>query len=782
MNDILSGICILTWNSALFHSIPISRKIPTYYIYLFTNMDIELLNNLAPEERGEALRIARIAEEAEKRAAQRRLEAAGRTEQSKGEQLSGNMESTVSLPTFQASFRYKSKAEREAEAIARLKAKKLAEEKAKEVEMRGLQTSESNSRVNESVNDRHFRGSYQQHSRNDTENNRYGRYRERERSRSRERTDRQHYRRDGSDNKDMMSQNDGLSPLDDEIKRRYLGASAIVEEERKARGKGADRRTFKWEWDEEEDTSRGFDPLYRHPSEVDRYEPDRRGTSSSQYGRYGGGPRGPPGRGMRDSYDARSDRTKDHGEHGAGANSRRTGRGYDLDDSFAEQSTHWSAKRLEDMTRRDWAIMREDFDIHVRGRDTVNPLRSWDEATIHADIRRAIDRIGYKEPSPIQRQAIPMGLQARDLIGIAETGSGKTAAFLIPLLDFVMRHPERRERVQERGPLAVVMAPTRELAQQIEEECVRLSEYTQTKSVVLVGGTSIDMQAMKLRQGVDIVIGTPGRIIDCLERALIVLSQCDYVVLDEADRMIDMGFEEAVKTILDAMGREGIMNQADDGQVAVRRTTHMFTATMSPDVERLAKTYTENPSIVRIGDVVSGKNMRITQQILFAASEGAKRNVLMKLLKSSPTPLIVFVNARKQCDVVAREIESQRYRVSVLHSSKRQEIREEALADFKEGRTNILVATDVAGRGLDIPDVACVINYDMPSDIDRYTHRIGRTGRAGKTGLAVTILTDDDKNTIPHLKAYLESTKQEVPQELISRISASQSSSRYTNR
>ena len=423
-------------------------------------------------------------------------------------------------------------------------------------------------------------------------------------------------------------------------------------------------------------------------------------------------------------------------------------------------TAHWSEKSLDAMTDRDWRIMREDFDIHVRGGRPVNPLRFWNEAGIAPALLRAIDALGYEKPSPIQRQGIPMGLAGRDLIGIAETGSGKTAAFLIPLLTHVLASPGRA-RTADLGPLALVLAPTRELAQQIDAECVKLAVYAGTTCVCVVGGTDIGEQTTRLRNGCDVLIGTPGRLIDCLDNSYVVLHQCRYLVLDEADRMIDLGFEPSVTKIIERMGAAF----TGDGAGAVSRTTHMFTATMPPAVERLAKLFMLSPATVRIGDEDSGKNRRITQELIFAGNESKKKARLLDLLRTLPRPAIIFVNAKKQCDIVARDIKGAGNEgVVVLHSDKTQEEREAALADFKAGAADILLATDVAGRGLDIPDVAAVVNYDMPSDIDKYSHRIGRTGRAGKSGLAISFINDaEDPAVLVALKAYLEATGQVVP-------------------
>ncbi|RYY35201.1 DEAD/DEAH box helicase, partial [archaeon] len=403
---------------------------------------------------------------------------------------------------------------------------------------------------------------------------------------------------------------------------------------------------------------------------------------------------------------------------------------------------------------------------------------------------------------PIQRQAIPIGMSGVDMVGVAETGSGKTAAFLLPLLAHILRQPPTaRAATADQGPLALIMAPVRELAQQIEAEAIRLAAYTGIKCTHVVGGTSIEAQSFTLRAGVDIVIGTPGRLIDVLEQGFLVLHQCAYVVLDEADRMIDMGFEPQVLQILDAMGAglpappttagaapssapppasgAGSSASSDrDAAVfnpATTRIMHMFTATMPPEVERITKRYLKSPVTVKIGDVVRGNNKRIKQEVIYLPNETRKRAKLLEMLARCPRPVIVFVNAKKQCDVVARDIENKGFRCVVLHSGKSQDVREDALAEFKSGGYDVLVATDVAGRGLDIPDVAQVINYDMPSEIARYTHRIGRTGRAGKSGQAMTFFTDADAPMLPDLKAYLESTEQDVPHDLAVRASGDKS-------
>ncbi|DAZ97125.1 TPA: hypothetical protein N0F65_010448, partial [Lagenidium giganteum] len=467
---------------------------------------------------------------------------------------------------------------------------------------------------------------------------------------------------------------------------------------------------------------------------------------------------------------------------------------------------HWSEKALDQMKERDWRIFREDFDISIKGGRAPNPLRKWEEATdLPEAVFKAIRELGFERPSPIQMQGIPIGMQRRDIIGIAETGSGKTAAFVIPMIAYLYGLPPTMiSRAGEQGPLALVMAPTRELALQIEQEAMKLCKYTSIgmpdkehpiRTLSVVGGQSIEDQAFKLREGVDIIIGTPGRLMDCLESHYLVLNQCNYVVLDEADRMIDMGFEPQVVAVLENMGsllkseNEEEMEQqislATSGKDHRFRVTTMFSATMPAEVERLAKTFLRHPAIVKIGDEDSGKNKRIDQRVMFIKG-GKKRAKLIELLRDilSGQPksrkeklvdgqkVIVFVNIKKECDSVAKLVSSEGFRSTILHGGKSQDQREESLKGFREGYCDVLVATDVAGRGLDIPDVTHVINFDLPSKIQNYCHRIGRTGRAGKDGVAISLLTDEDEEIMYDLKQYLIATDMPVPQELANHPSA----------
>ena len=408
-----------------------------------------------------------------------------------------------------------------------------------------------------------------------------------------------------------------------------------------------------------------------------------------------------------------------------------------------------------------------------------NPLRSWEEiANLPSSIMDIITKCGYKEPTPIQRQAIPIGLQNRDIIGVAETGSGKTLAFLIPLLVWITSLPkiERQEEIDQ-GPYAIILAPTRELAQQIEEETMKFASALDIRTVAIIGGISREDQGFKVRLGVEIVIATPGRLIDVLENRYLVLSRCTYIVLDEADRMIDMGFEADVQKILDHMPVTNLKPDTEEAEdpgrllakpseagasgastsVTRYRQTVMFTATMPPAIERMARNYLRRPAVVYIGSV--GRPVERVEQLVYLVSEGEKRRKLIDILqKGVEPPVIIFVNKKKGADVLAKSLEKVGFNACTLHGGKGQEQREYALASLKSGAKDILVATDVAGRGIDIRNVSLVINYDMAKSIEDYTHRIGRTGRAGKHGKAISLLTKDDSGLFYDLKALLTSS------------------------
>ncbi|KAL7739727.1 hypothetical protein ACLKA6_012706 [Drosophila palustris] len=530
------------------------------------------------------------------------------------------------------------------------------------------------------------------------------------------------------------------------IRERYLG---IVKKKRRVRR--LNDRKFVFDWDAGEDTSIDYNNLYKERHHVQFFGrgnvagidiKEQKRTQSKFYG---------------DLLEKRRTEAEKEQEKVRLKKMKRK------EDKQKWDDRHWSEKDNDEMTERDWRIFREDYNITIKGGKIPNPIRSWNESGFPPEIIEIIDTVGYKEPTPIQRQAIPIGLQNRDIIGVAETGSGKTLAFLIPLLSWIQSLPkiERLEDVDQ-GPYAIIMAPTRELAQQIEEETIKFGQPLGIRTVVVVGGLSREEQGFRLRLGCEIVIATPGRLIDVLENRYLVLNQCTYIVLDEADRMIDMGFEPDVQKILEYMPVTNLKPDSEEAEDEKKlmenfhtkkkyRQTVMFTATMPPAVERLARSYLRRPATVYIGSM--GKPTERTNQIVYMMGENDKRKKLMQILSAGiEPPVIIFVNQKKGADVLAKGLEKLGYNSCTLHGGKGQEQREYALASLKSGSKDILVATDVAGRGIDIKDVSLVINYDMAKSIEDYTHRIGRTGRAGKTGVAISFVTKDDSALFYDLK------------------------------
>ncbi|KAJ7582885.1 P-loop containing nucleoside triphosphate hydrolase protein [Mycena floridula] len=449
---------------------------------------------------------------------------------------------------------------------------------------------------------------------------------------------------------------------------------------------------------------------------------------------------------------------------------------------------HWTEKSLDEMKERDWRIFREDYSIAARGGGIPHPLRSWTESDIPPSILETIEHIGYKEPSAIQRQAIPIGLQNRDIIGIAETGSGKTAAFVIPMLAFISHLPIFTDDNRHLGPYALILAPTRELAQQIESETKKFATPLGYHCVSIVGGRAVEEQQFNLREGAEIIIATPGRLKDVIERHVIVLGQCRYVVMDEADRMVHLGFEPDLTFILDALPSETMQGE-DMGSVEEQmdvdmdgmmmettrmvkkgrtRVTTLFSATMPAAVERLARKYLKKPAVITIGEAGRAVDT-VEQKVEFVAGDDKKKQKLLEILNSGMynAPIIVFVNQKKTADMVCKDLQRANWSATTLHSGKNQEQREAALQSLRDGATHILVATDLAGRGIDVQDVSLVVNFQMASTIEAYVHRIGRTGRAGKTGTAITFLTNDDDEVMYELKNEIaKSPISKVPMEL----------------
>ena len=339
--------------------------------------------------------------------------------------------------------------------------------------------------------------------------------------------------------------------------------------------------------------------------------------------------------------------------------------------------------------------------------------------------RRIADRVkglGFKTPTPIQEKAIPQVLAGRDLVGLAQTGTGKTAAFMLPIL-------QRLRTGSRRQPRALVLAPTRELAEQIHQMTNDLGRNLKVHSLSIYGGVSKPAQISKLRRGVDIVIACPGRLLDIASDRAIDLSKVEVVVLDEADRMCDMGFLPDVRRILKLLPK--------------KRQTLFFSATMPDDIRRLAASILNNPITVQIGQIAPAKTVR---HAIYPVPTKRKKALLLSLLKRTATGrVLVFTRTKYRARTLARDLAKSGYRVAALQGNMSQNARQRAIKGFRDGRFDILAATDVASRGIDVAEISHVINYDMPDTVDAYTHRIGRTGRAHESGEAFTFVSQDEE-------------------------------------
>lgn len=438
---------------------------------------------------------------------------------------------------------------------------------------------------------------------------------------------------------------------------------------------------------------------------------------------------------------------------------------------------HWSEKELKDMSPRDWRIFKEDYKITSKGGEVDCPLRAWEEARIPPKLLNTIvDKLGYIEPTPIQRAAIPLAINQRDIVGIAETGSGKTLAFLIPLLSYILSietnylQYEHQQEENYNKPLGLILAPTRELALQITKEAQKFCEYLGFNVVSIIGGHQYEETVHSIKNGVHIVVATPGRLIDSIERNIIGLNRCYYFIMDEADRMIDMGFEKSLQEILTHLPTLEHLNKSIDLRIFYlkKRITLMFTATISPPIEKITKNYLTQPAYISIGNVGEAIE-NIDQQFDYASgtidSEDLDERRLDKLIKlirnhmshqGKQYSIIIFANYKKICDRLSYELNNQGFNDNVvIHGSKTQDAREVAIANFRSNKAKILIATDVAARGIDVPNVSLVVNFQMVKKFDEYVHRIGRTGRAGNTGTSYTFVSDSDAEVFGDLKKFL---------------------------
>ncbi len=338
-------------------------------------------------------------------------------------------------------------------------------------------------------------------------------------------------------------------------------------------------------------------------------------------------------------------------------------------------------------------------------------------------LKRAVAEMGYETMTPIQAQAIPVVITGQDVMGAAQTGTGKTAAFALPLLHRLLKH-ENASTSPARHPVrALVLLPTRELADQVAQQVKLFAKHTQLRSTVVFGGIDMKPQTLELKRGVEVLVATPGRLLDHIEAKNAVLNQVEYVVLDEADRMLDIGFLPDLERILSYLPKQ--------------RTTLLFSATFSPEIKRLAKSYLQDPITIEVAR--SNATASTVEQHFYSVPEDEKRHALRQILRSRQlNQAFVFVNSKLGCARLARALERDGLKTTALHGDKSQDERLKALDAFKKGEVDLLVCTDVAARGLDIKDVPAVFNFDIPFNAEDYVHRIGRTGRAGASGLAVS--------------------------------------------
>lgn len=366
---------------------------------------------------------------------------------------------------------------------------------------------------------------------------------------------------------------------------------------------------------------------------------------------------------------------------------------------------------------------------------------SFSQLQLAEPLARAVAEMGYESMTPIQAQAIPVVLAGRDVMGAAQTGTGKTAAFSLPLLQRMLKH-ENASTSPARHPVrALVLLPTRELADQVAQQVKLYSKFTNLRSAVVFGGMDMKPQTAELKKGVEILVATPGRLLDHIEAKNAVLNQVEYVVLDEADRMLDIGFLPDLQRILSYLPKQ--------------RTTLLFSATFSPEIKRLAASYLQDPVTIEVSR--PNTTASTVEQHFFNVPEDDKRRALRQIVRQRGlTQAFVFVNSKLGCARLARSLERDGLKTTALHGDKSQDERLKALDAFKKGEVDLLVATDVAARGLDIKDVPAVFNFDVPFNAEDYVHRIGRTGRAGASGLAVTLVSPGDGRLVADLEKLLK--------------------------
>ncbi|TRY98961.1 hypothetical protein DNTS_001232 [Danionella cerebrum] len=408
-----------------------------------------------------------------------------------------------------------------------------------------------------------------------------------------------------------------------------------------------------------------------------------------------------------------------------------------------EKNFYNEHEELSSLTGADVVQLRNKLNLKVSGAAAPKPATSFAHFGFDEQLMHQIRKSEYTQPTPIQCQGVPIALSGRDIIGIAKTGSGKTAAFIWPILVHIM---DQKELQDGDGPIAVIVCPTRELCQQIHAECKRFGKAYGLRSVAVYGGGSMWEQAKALQEGAEIVVCTPGRLIDHVKKKATSLQRVTFLVFDEADRMFDMGFEYQVRSIA--------------SHVRPDRQTLLFSATFRKKIERLARDILSDPIRVVQGDIGEA-NEDITQIVEFLQTGQEKWGWLTRRLVefTSAGSVLIFVTKKANCEELATNLIQEGYSLGLLHGDMDQSERNKVIADFKKRNLPVLVATDVAARGLDIPSIRTVVNYDVARDIDTHTHRIGRTGRAGEKGVAYTLLTSKDTSFAGDLNPWFRKSR-----------------------
>ncbi|KAG2232389.1 P-loop containing nucleoside triphosphate hydrolase protein [Thamnidium elegans] len=417
--------------------------------------------------------------------------------------------------------------------------------------------------------------------------------------------------------------------------------------------------------------------------------------------------------------------------------------------------TSWDPPHyIRELSEEENQAVRDRYHILVEGADPVPPIKHFRDMKFPAAILKFLKDKKIDSPTPIQLQGLPVALKGRDMIGIAFTGSGKTLTFSLPLVMFALEAETRLPLIQGEGPIGMIICPSRELARQTFDglnemaEALKQGGYPELRSLLCIGGINMRDQADVLQRGIHMVVATPGRLMDLLSKKKFNLDNCKFLCMDEADRMIDMGFEDDVRNIMSYFKSQ--------------RQTLLFSATMPKKIQDFALSALVKPLVVNVGRA-GAANLDVIQEVEYVKQE-AKMVYLLECLQKTPPPVLVFAENKNDVDDIHEYFLLKGVETVAIHGGKTQEEREYAIQSFKDYRKDVLVATDVASKGLDFPEIKHVINYDMPKEIEDYVHRIGRTGRSGKTGVATTFINQHCSEQIRlDLKHLLREAKQRIP-------------------